>query len=474
MHETRGLLAALSRNPISQLGCAVALVSGILLVAMIAIEMLGFETNAYIGIITYILLPTVFFVGLILIAWGVARERKRSEATNFPIIDLNVKKTRQRLMRFLIMMCVCVVILVTATSGAIHFMESNTFCGTVCHEVMSPEYTAYQRSPHARVDCVDCHVGPGTSSFVKSKLSGAWQLLSVAFDLYDRPIKTPVHNLRPSNVTCEQCHWPAQFHGIMPKMITRFAEDQANTETKTILMMKVGGQDFAASQGIHWHIDPDVRIRYRSDPSRERIDEVELTRKDGTVKRYFTQGPDNDGPTEWRTMDCIDCHNRPTHVFFGAEQAVDLALERGFITTDLPYVRREGVRAIRGGYASHAEARAGIAAHMASFYETQYPELAAARAGDIEQASRVLADVYESNVFPSMNLDWGTYKDHLGHSEQSPGCFRCHAGDHATKDGEVITVDCRACHTIVAWDEASPEILELLRGRRSSTAAGIR
>jgi nitrate/TMAO reductase-like tetraheme cytochrome c subunit len=457
----REALAALTRNTMSLLGSAVVVISGILLLTLISIEMFGTEGHAYVGIITYMILPTVFAAGLFMIVWGVIRERKRTPDIAFPVIDLNVPRVRRRLVAFLVMISVCVIILGTATSGAVHFMESNTFCGTICHEVMAPEYTAYQRSPHARVNCVDCHIGPGTDWFVKSKLSGAWQLVSVTFDLYDRPIPTPVHNLRPSSGTCEQCHWPSKFHGIQPKVFTRFAEDEANTETKTILMLKTGGHDFEKYEGIHWHIDPGVKIRYRSDENRETMHEVELTLKDGTVKRYFGEGTDDTGTSGWRTMDCVDCHNRPTHVFYGAAEAVDLTLERGIIKKDLPYLKREAVRAITTDYASHEEAREGIARTIADYYETNHRELAARRAGDIEKAGRVLGDVYASNVFPSMKLDWGTYPSHIGH-EKSPGCFRCHAGNHATADGETITVDCRVCHSIVAWDDASPQILELI------------
>jgi formate-dependent nitrite reductase cytochrome c552 subunit len=244
-------------------------------------------------------------------------------------------------------------------------------------------------------------------------------------------------------------------------MITRFADDEANTETKTILLINVGGHDFAKSHGIHWHMDPGVRIRYRSDLSREVIYEVELTLEDGSMQRFHAQGLDEGGPSEWRTMDCVDCHNRPTHIFYGAEEGVDLMLERGFIEKDLPFIKREGVRAIRVEYASHDEALPGIAEAVSAFYEIEYPELAASRAEDIEEAGRVLGALYKSNVHPSMNLGWGAYPDHIGH-EQSPGCFRCHGGNHATEDGETITTDCRSCHTIVAFDEASPQILELI------------
>jgi nitrate/TMAO reductase-like tetraheme cytochrome c subunit len=445
-------------------------VSGVLIITLVAIELFGFEANPYVGIITYMVLPTVFALGLVLIVWGIVRERKRAPGGRFPVIDLNVKRTRQLVLSFLVILSMSVVILATGTSGAIHFMESNTFCGTMCHTVMSPQYTAFQRSPHASVHCVDCHVAPGASGFVDAKINGTWQLVSAALELYHKPIPTPVHNLPPTDVTCEQCHWRGQYHGIMPKMITRFADDEANTETKTILMMNVGGPDFKETLGIHWHTDPDIRIRYRSDESRRQIHEVELTLPDGTVKRYFARSTDDSAPSEWRTMQCIDCHNRPAHIFSGAEEAVDLALERDFIRTDLPYIHREAVRAIRGEYTSHEQARREIPVVITGFYETEYPQLASERREDIDAAGRVLADVYENNVFPSMKIDWGTYPSFNGHDEAT-GCFRCHAGDHATEDGETITVDCRACHTIVAWNEASPQILEMLRGRGASPAA---
>jgi len=462
--KIRKTLAAVLRNPISLVGSAVVQVTAILLVTLVAIELLGAEGHPYIGLITYMILPGFLFLGLVLVIWGIRRERKRVPAVEFPVVDFNQALVRRRLMVLLLLVTVGVVFLAAGSFSAVHYMESNSFCGEVCHAVMMPEFTAHARSPHSRVDCVKCHVGSGADWFVKSKLSGAWQLVSVTFDLYDRPIPTPVHNLRPSKGTCEQCHWPAKYHGSPPKMITRFAEDEANTETKTILIMNVGGHDFAETRGIHWHMDKDVEVRYRADPSRETIYEVELTREDGSVTRYASQSGQApaESETEWRVMDCIDCHNRPTHVFYPPDEAVDLALERGFIARDLPFIKREGMRAIQGDYESHDEARAGISAAVGAFYRDEYPELASERQGEIGEAGRVLGVLYAANVFPSMNLGWNAYPNHAGH-ERSPGCFRCHAGDHATEEGEPISFDCRPCHMIVAWDEASPEILELLK-----------
>lgn len=455
-------LAALTRNPLSLLGSALVLISGILFLSLLSIELLGAEGHPYVGIITYMILPAAMVLGLVMIVWGIRRERRSSADAVFPVIDLNLEQTRKQLVMLLLLVVGGVVLLAATTFKGVEYMESTSFCGEVCHSVMQPEFTAYQRSPHARVKCVECHVGPGTSWFVKSKLNGAWQLVSTVFDLYSKPIPTPVHNLRPSKGTCEHCHWPTKFHGVLPRLITHYADDEPNTELKTVLLLKVGGYDFAENEGIHWHMDPDIRIRYRANESRETMYEVEVTYEDGSTKRFRNETTADEASDEWRVMDCVDCHNRPTHIYYSAEESVDLALKRGFIKNDLPFVRREGVTAIRGEYASEEEARKGIAAHLRGFYGDRYPELTEDRPQDIEEAARVLTAFWKSNVFPSMNIGWDTYPDHSGH-EKSPGCFRCHDGDHATETGEKISWDCSLCHTVVAWNEASPEILELIR-----------
>jgi hypothetical protein len=347
-------------------------------------------------------------------------------------------------------------------------MDSTEFCGTTCHSVMEPEHTAYQNSPHARVKCVSCHIGPGAGWFVKSKLSGAWQVVATTFDLYPRPIPTPIENLRPARETCEQCHWPTKFVGDRLKVLTHYGEDEANTEVKTVLLLRVGGVLGRRSQGIHWHVDPGNRIRYRSDERRETIHEVELTRPDGTVERFHApgNGPEDGTGTgaegDWRVMDCVDCHNRPTHIYRTPEKGLDEVLAQGLIDPSLPYVRREGLKALRQDYESHPAAREGIGEALTAFYEESYPDLVRSRAVDIEQAARILADVHNRNVFPDMRVGWGTYPDHIGHMDY-PGCFRCHNDEHATESGEVISQDCETCHTLLAMEEEAPEILEQLK-----------
>jgi hypothetical protein len=378
------------------------------------------------------------------------------------------------------------VILSLATYKGVEVMDSTQFCGATCHSVMAPEYTTYQRSPHSRVACVSCHIGPGAGWFVKSKLSGSWQLISVAFDLYPRPIPTPVQNLRPARETCEQCHWPNKFVGDRLKVIPHFGEDEKNTEKQTVLVVRVGGHQAGASQGIHWHVDPGVRIRYRGDSDRQTITDVELTRPDGTVQVFSSHeaggtaaaGADPGGTTAegtaekhdpeseaeggWRTMDCVDCHNRPTHIYRMPEDELDNAIAQARIDRALPFIRREGLKVLRETYASQDEAKASIPAKIRAFYAKDYPDLASGKAAMIETAGAELSKIYCTNVFPSMKIAWGTYPSHIGH-QNSPGCFRCHDESHTTKDGKTISQDCGLCHSLLANEEENPEILKQLQ-----------
>lgn len=470
----RNYLGALTRNPISLFGTAVATASGALIVTLFVLEMVGFVGSPYLGILAYLILPGVFLFGLVLVPIGIRRARRlRRLATErgetvprYVVIDLNLDRTRRIVLILFFLTVVNLVILAAATYKGVEVLDSTEFCGTTCHTVMTPEFTAYRRSPHSRVGCVECHIGPGADWFVKSKLSGAWQVVAVTFDLYPRPIPTPIHNLRPARETCEQCHWPTKFVGDRLKVITHYQDDEANTETKTVLLLRVGGVEGRASHGIHWHVDPSIMVRYRSDDSREQVYDVELTLPDGTTKRFSAAGsPEDDGGPEagtWRVMDCVDCHNRPTHIYRMPESEIDAAIRQGTIDRGLPYVRREGLAALRGGYGSHAQAREAIAKRLGGFYEQNYPDLVSASSDGIAQAAATLGDLYGSNVFPEMKVDWGTYPNHLGHTD-FPGCFRCHDDLHTTADGETIPQDCFTCHTLLAMDEENPKVLENLQ-----------
>jgi hypothetical protein len=467
----RDFFIAMTRNPISLAGAAITTASGLIILSLVGVGMVGHHENPYTGILAFVILPGIFMVGLALIPIGIFRERRaerkakeRGETRKpaFPIIDLNVNKTRRSVLIFLFLTMANVVILATATYKGVEVMDSTAFCGTACHTVMMPEYTAYSRSPHSRVKCVACHIGPGANWFVKAKITGAWQLVSVALDLYPRPIPTPIHNLRPARDTCEQCHWPSKFVGDKLRVENRYQEDEENTETKTVLLLRVGGIQGRDSHGIHWHVDPANQIRYKSDPTRETIYDVELTRADGTVTLFRNSAPEEGAEhSEWRNMDCVDCHNRPTHVYRAPGEELDAAIHEGDISSELPFVRREGRKLLRADYASHDEARTNIQTGLAAFYRDNYPETATAMTAQIGSAATAIGDIYANNVFPVMNVGWDTYPNHIGH-EQSPGCFRCHNDEHESDDGQVISQDCDTCHSLLAMEEESPEILDML------------
>jgi hypothetical protein len=474
---TRFFLTVTS-NRISLAGSVLTTVAAFLFLLLFAINLVSEHGGSpYLGILAFLILPALFVLGLALIPVGLWQARKRRReamaeddpAAEFAVLDFNRPQIRRTALVFLAATGINALILGVGTYKGVEVMDSTQFCGAACHTVMNPEFTTYSRSPHARVKCVECHIGEGANWFVKSKLSGSWQLVAVTFDHFPRPIPVPVHNLRPARETCEQCHWPDKFVGDRFKVNTHFSEDEANTETKTVLVVKVGGRQAGHSHGIHWHVDPDHVLRYRSDEKRQTIYEVETVAKDGTTKRWTgpaATSPEAARATEWRTLDCVDCHNRPTHVYHDAVRELDAALLDRRIDPTLPFARREGLKALQAEYPSHEAARAGIAKAIAAFYEQSYPQVAAERKDAVAAAGVALGDIWCWNVFPTMNIRWGTYVNHIGHPDMSTtvGCFRCHDEEHKTKDGHAISQDCSTCHSLLAQDEKDPEILRTLLG----------
>ena len=366
----KNFFASITHNAISLIGTALALASLVLILSLFTMQQFGFEGGPYLGILTYLILPMIFVLGLILIPVGVVLWRRKmrrmpgGEGTPLlPVFDLNVPHTRRWLLLFLGATMVNIIILASATYKGVEVMESVEFCGLACHSVMEPEHTAHARSPHSRVACADCHIGPGADWFVKSKLDGAWQLVSVALDLYPRPIPTPLHDLRPARDTCEQCHWPTKFVGDKLKVIKHYDDDEVNTELTTALLLRVGGANGLESTGIHWHVDPGMAIRYRSDETREEIYEVEYTDADGELTHYADRKAPEDGGV-WRTMDCVDCHNRPSHIYKPAASEIDRVINEGLVDRSLPFVKREALRNIDAEYPSHEEARAVISEEL--------------------------------------------------------------------------------------------------------------
>jgi hypothetical protein len=338
---------------------------------------------------------------------------------------------------------------------------------------MEPEYTAYKNSPHSRVACVECHIGSGADWFVKSKISGARQLLAVATASYPTPIETPVHGLRPARDTCEECHRPELFHGDKLNVSKSFLPDEQNSVAYDILLMKIGsaGDRAQSSHGIHWHVAPENKITYRAtDHSRMIIPEITLTQADGTQTVFRTSDAEEllqetGQGGNVREMDCIDCHNRPSHIYLPAEEALDRKLAEGDIPQELPYIKRQAMGLITASYATTQLAREAITNGLSSWYKENYSQLVAEKPQLLEEAVVGVVAAYSENVFPEMNVEWGTYVNHIGHGPDFDiGCFRCHDDMHESPDGKTISADCNTCHTLLAIEEETPAILKTLQG----------
>ena len=446
----------LARNPGSLTGVLLATVGAVLFLTVFAADLFGLHTNPYIGILFFLILPGIFLFGLVLIpigGWLERRRRRQGRSLTWPRFDLGDPVQRRGFVIVTALTVANVVIVSLAAYRGVEYMDSVQFCGQVCHTVMRPEFTAYQDGAHSRVACVDCHIGSGASWFAKSKISGARQVLAVTFHTYERPIPSPVQNLRPARDTCEQCHWPEKFHGDKIVRVSEYAEDETNTETITTLQVHVGGgsERLGRAQGIHWHMNVANQVEYiATDDGRQVIPWVRVTDRSGNVREFVAEGvkPEDLAKGERRRMDCMDCHNRPSHAMAATpERAVNDLIANGDIPKTLPFVRREAVKALKASYASQDAAEEGIARALREFYRVERNDVYMSHRADVEKAVRATIGVYRRNVFPEMNVQFGTYSNNIGHMD-SPGCFRCHDENHASRDGKKLGQDCDTCHAI--------------------------
>ncbi len=451
--------APLYKNLLSYIGFLVLLAGAFLTISTVFFDFLTHSSNPYIGIFSYMIFPGIMAFGFAVVLYGMRREsirrrKKSTEGLPYPVVDLNDPKHRKTFTMTLFSGFIFVMILGFVGFNAFLFTESNKFCGELCHEVMEPEYSAYQHSAHARVHCVECHVGSGTSFYVKSKLSGVRQVFGVIFDNFNRPIKTPLHNLRPAREVCEECHWPEKFYGQKLLQLPHYRMDEANSSSQISLLMKTGGGSslHGKSNGIHWHMIIDNRIEYiASDDKLQEVPWMRATSSDGTVTEYAASGSDFDknsiNEKDIRLLDCMDCHNRPSHRYPPPDEALDKAMKDGAISDDLPWIKKTASIAAMTAYGDSGEAMKGIENAIISFYSDNYPDILKNRAGDIGKAVAITQGIYGSSVFPKMKVDWSTYPENIGHRNWK-GCFRCHDGKHnSTSDGIVLTNDCTVCHT---------------------------
>jgi len=448
-------------NPVTLTGTAIAIVSFGLILFLTVVETFSDEHKPYMGIIAFVILPAFLLIGLALAIFGIFRERRRerlgiAHKHRFPKIDLN--DPRHRLV-FTIFSVGAILLLVFTTFGsfkAYEYTETDEFCGTICHKVMEPEYTAYKFSPHAKVGCVKCHIGPGATWFVRSKLSGAYQVYAVLADVYPRPIPTPIENLRPAQETCEQCHWPQHFYFEKKILSTYYISDEKNTKWSLNLLMKIGGgnDESGVTSGIHWHMNIANEITYATlDSSRLEIPWVKVKSRDGR-ERIYREKSNKVSDQQLlkgfvKKMDCIDCHNRPSHIYHPSGKSMNRFMSIDAIDSDLPYIKSIGITALEKLYTKKEIALDSIKLIINDFYQNNYPEIAKRKKESIEKSIKEIQNIYYRNYFPEMNVSWKKFPNHIGHM-YSPGCFRCHDGNHVSDDGKVLSKDCNVCHTILA------------------------
>lgn len=461
-----------TRRPVWQLltvhwlglvGTGLVTTAGLSWLFVLPLQLRGHASNPYVGIVVFLILPVVFFSGLFLIPLGIYFGKRRLPTGRDSTFDR--KTAVRRVLWFLAITSFLNVLIGTQlTYRAIKHMETPQFCGQSCH-VMTPEFMAHQNSPHSQLECVECHVAPGAAGWVASKTAGIRQLFEVMANSYVRPIPSAMETNRlvAATETCENCHWAQKFGSMRLRVINNYAEDEKNTRTQTVLAIMVGGSKFTGIHGAHF--GSGIKIRYAAaDAKRQSIPWVEYKNTtSGAAEIFLSDSGAADAVDKLPKyeMQCVDCHNRPTHTFESPERGMNKAIALGEVSTSLPFIKKKSMDLLKATYASNAEASRTISGELISYYRQNYAALYAKQSHDVEEAARAISAIYNRNVFPDLKVTWGTYPNNLGHTD-FPGCFRCHDSSHTSTDGRTIAQDCNSCHQLLATDEASPEILKTM------------
>ena len=449
----------LYRNVVSYFGAIMIAISLLLILSLMLLSFTQARPSPYLGMFTYLIFPINLVLGVLIFLYGMWRESHRrrlgvKEEVPLPVFDLNNPLHRRTFAVVLVAGGVLAVLLSLSAYNTYLFTDSVAFCGTICHTVMKPQYTAYLNSPHARVPCVDCHVGPGVAWYLRSKVAGAPQVLGTLFRSYPKPLPAPIESLRPARETCEQCHWPEKFFGAQLVQIPYFQHDEKNTPEQISFLVKTGGGStrFGENTGIHWHMIISNNVFFRAvDREQQQIPWIKLVRPDGseTIYRDRNIKISDQEPEKLpiHLMDFMTCHNRPTHMFPPPDALMDRNLSGGNISPKLPWIKKVGTMALVKTYSDQQTAHLEIRKDIEGFYAEKYPEVLKNQKPLVEQAIKTVTAIYDQSVFPDMKVNWLTYPDNIGHRIW-PGCFVCHDGQHVNDAGEAIFRSCTACHTV--------------------------
>ncbi len=454
---TANSLRYLSNLP-SLAGLALALVALLAMAALFVVGRITRDGFGYLGL-AYGFAGSALAVGATLAGAGALRIwlRRRRGIMDAPIsllIDLNRPRTRWIAFSGFAFTLAAALVVSVGSYQTVHYVESDTFCSNTCHTVMHPEGLAHNNSPHANVECVTCHVGSGAGSFVEAKLNGIRQLLAVSTGNYQRPIPTPIHRMRPARETCEQCHWRKRWIGYKEKLFTYYGSEENNPVTHMRMLLKVGGAKagLLAGEGIHYHMTLGRQVEFIArDRRKQDIAWVRVKETDGSIKEFSRGKPltaAEKASLPVHRMDCMDCHNRPAHQLKAPMVLMNEALASGRIDATIPFIKLKGVEVLSAEYATTPEAMSKIASTLLSFYKEEHEDFLEENRGKIEQAIKVIQDLFRANMFPEMKASWASYPDNLGHRD-SPGCFRCHNDEMKTSDGQTVFTTCTKCHVVL-------------------------
>jgi len=445
-------------NPMSLVGMLVSAVSAFVIILVLALQAFMGVENPYLEMFTFLALPAGIILGGVftyLGAWLVRSKHRKHPEVDLPALprlDFNDPQKLRLTAYFALVTIIFFAIIGVASIKAFEFTESTTFCGELCHTPMQPEYTAWQGSPHAKIKCVECHVGPGAAWYVKAKISGMRQLWAVATHSWPTPIHTPIENLRPARGTCEHCHWPEKFYAGKQKIFYHYAPNEENTAREVDMLIKIGGTPKTPNaMGIHWHIGREVQF-IAGDKQRLTIPYIAVKGLDGKITEYMDPAKplsrEEIAKAEKREMDCTDCHNKPTHIYYSPGEEMDRHFASNTIDRSLPFIKKVSVELLEKPYASTEEAVKALDAGIKEYYAKNYPAIASGKSAAIAQAVEQAQAIYKRNYFPKMKVSWKTYPNHIGHF-YTPGCFRCHDGKHKSAEGKIISKDCNLCHTVL-------------------------
>ncbi len=454
----RDFLWRATRHWLSAIGAVLTTLTSISFLTILALELGGLDVGNYTGIISYLILPAIFVLGLIMIPIGLAllrRKERAGKSTDFPIFNFNDPRLRTIGLIALALTVVNLMVVSTATFKGLEVMHSDEFCGGTCHNVMQPEAVAHRVTTHAKVYCADCHIGEGAEHFARAKLRGVTQMLQFFAGDITRPVPQPTE---VSTAICTRCHATERYSEDRLHVRKMYSDEEKTAEKVTVYRALVGGLRDGKWSGVHKHNG--MKIRYLADPKRATISDVEVTRADGSTDKYTVKDAKPVAGAKWFEFGCTDCHNRPAHRFSTPESIVEKALGRGAIDKELPFIARESLTALKAAYPSSDAATRGIPEALTASYLKLAPALDAAGKANVAAAGKLLAEEWNHNNFPEMKVTWGTYVDYFQHE---PGCYRCHDKEHANAKGEVIQKKCGGtCHDIIATEEEKPEAIDVL------------